>query len=311
MSFDASLLADRRRLKRRLGLWQAFAVSAVITIGLVVASRHGVDQNKPAVAHLAIEGVIVNDTKRLALINSLMEDDTVKGLIVYIDSPGGTFTGGHALYRTLREFAAKKPLVAQMGGIATSAGYMIAAAADHIVADAGTITGSIGVLMQTANMTELLGNVGIKPEIIKSSPLKAQPNPLEPFTDDARTSIKLLLADLFDQFSALVSERRKLSGPSLAAVADARVLSGRQAKPAGLIDSLGGEAEAREWLSSARGVDADLPVKSVTAPDDDFSLKRFMDRASLLDVAEKTLLPERLRLDGVLALWHPSLYSGN
>jgi signal peptide peptidase SppA, 36K type len=300
MAIDTDFLVDRRRLKRHLTFWRVAAIVLLVVALIAALSPVETLRARDRVARIAVEGVIVDDRDRDKILAQVAEDDRVKALIVHIDSPGGTVVGGETLYSRLRETARHKPVVAVMGNVATSAAYMAAIGTDRIFGREGTVTGSIGVIMQTADMTGLLAHLGIKPETIKSSPLKAQPNPFETFTPEAREATRLVISDIYDGFVAMVRERRGLDGERLSNVADGRVFSGRQAVTVGLIDQLGGEDEARAWLASARGVDEKLPAVDVELVDPE---DRFRDLVGGL--IKKTLFSERLSLDGVVSLWHP------
>ncbi len=300
MAIDTDFLVDRRRLKRHLTFWRIAAIVlliAAIIIGLRPLVRL---QAGDHVARLLVEGVIVDDRERDQALSRIADDDRVKALIVHIDSPGGTVVGGETLYARLRETARHKPVVAVMGNLATSAAYMTAIGSDRIFAREGTVTGSIGVILQSADVTGLLSRLGIKPEAIKSSPLKAQPNPLETFTPEAREAMRLVISDIYSGFVAMVSERRGLTGQQLASVADGRVFSGRQAIASGLVDQLGGEEEARAWLQSAHGISTQLPAIDLETDDTEKTLRDLVGGAF-----GKALFSERLSLDGVVSLWHP------
>jgi protease-4 len=199
--------------------------------------------------------------------------------------------------------AEKKPVVAIMGELATSAGYMVALGADHILARQGSITGSIGVLMQTVEITGLLEKLGITAEAIKSGPLKATPNPLEKTTPEAREAVGEVIRDTFELFVDMVAERRSLERSRAVALADGRVYTGRQALANGLIDAIGGEREARAWLSAAREIPQELPTAVVEVERERGFLSGLLD-----DLFGKAMLSERLRLDGLISLWHPELH---
>ena len=210
MSIDADWLVDRRRLKRRLTWWQVLAVIAIVAAVIAAVGRFQAFVKPAHVARLAVDGLIVDDFDRDQALIDVAEDSSAKALIVRINSPGGSVVGGEVLYRRLREVAEKKPVVAVLGELATSAAYMTAIGTDYIVAHDGTLTGSIGVILQTADLTGLLDKLGIKPETVKSSPLKAQPNPLETFTPDARAAIGKVVADVYEMFVGMVQERRQI-----------------------------------------------------------------------------------------------------
>ena len=246
MSLDADYVVERRRLKRRLTFWRVLGVVALVAAVVAAAGRFDLRRQQDHVAQIAIGGLILDDPARDEVMKEGADDDKVKALLVKIDSPGGTYVGGEALYESLRRVGEKKPVVAIMGTTATSAGYMSALGSDHIVARSSTLTGSIGVILQTADVTGLLNKIGIKSVVVKSGPLKAQPNPLEKFLPAARKATEAIIADYFDMFVTLVAERRSLSREQVLKLADGRIFSGRQAKKAGLVDALGAEPEARK-----------------------------------------------------------------
>jgi protease-4 len=302
MARDPAEIIDRRRLKRRLNFWRTAAVVAVIAAALTVASNFEDTGFSDHVARLEISGIIFNDPVRDKALRRAARRGAVKALIVEIDSPGGTFVGGEALYNHLRSVAEEKPVVAVMGGTATSAAYMAAIGTSRVFARNGTVTGSIGVIMQTADITGMLEKLGIKPETVKSGPLKAQPNPIEPFLPAAREATEVVVGDLFAMFVDMVATRRKMDRDKVLALSDGRVYSGRQAREAGLVDAIGGVAEARRWLAENHQVDAGLPLEDLDVQDDDEPWRYFID-----SVVGKTLFSERLRLDGVLSVWQPKL----
>jgi protease-4 len=308
MSFEADQAVDRRRLKRRLSIWRTLAIVAVAALAIAVVARHR-SALSPLVARahverLVVDGVIANDPDRTKALKEVAKDDRIKALIVAIDSPGGTMVGSENLFHELRAVAAKKPVVAVMGTLAASGGYMTAIAADHIVASDGTITGSIGVIMQTADVTGLLDKLGIKAEAIKSAPLKAVPSPFEPLTPEGREATQAVVMDMYDMFVGMVADRRGLSPEEAKKLADGRIYTGRQAVPLKLIDEIGGEDEARAWLESARGVPASLPVSDLKIEREDDSLLGKVGGMVGGQIG-KALFSERVTLDGLIALWHP------
>lgn len=303
MSLDADYVVERRRLKRRLTFWRVLGVVALVAVVIVGAGRFDLRRQQDHVAQIVIGGLILDDPARDEALKEVADDDKAKALLVKIDSPGGTYVGGEALYESLRRVGEKKPVVALMGTTATSAGYMTALGSDHIIARSSTLTGSIGVILQTADVTGLLDKIGIKPVVVKSGLLKAQPNPLEKFSPAARKATEAIIADYFDMFVTLVAERRSLSREQVLKLADGRVFSGRQAKKAGLVDALGAEPEARKWLSETHKIADSLPVKEVKVKHKDQPWRDLFD-----SIMGKVLFSERLRLDGVISLWHPDLW---
>jgi protease-4 len=305
MPIDPDFLVDRRRLRRQITVWRTLAVIALVG---VVAAGIGRAQlfGERHVARLSVSGIITDDPDRTRTIVAAAKDDDIKAVIVRIDSPGGTVVGGETLYRELRELAQKKPVVAVLGELAASGGYMTALAADQIYAREGTITGSIGVIMQTMDVTGLLEKIGVRTEALKSGPLKAVPSPLEPLTDRGREVTRQLVDDMYGMFVDMVAERRKLDRAKALELADGRVYTGRQAKALGLIDAIGGEDEALGWLADAKGISRSLPVRELRIQREDDDWAAWMGE-SLARLTGKTYLSERLKLDGLVAVWHPDL----
>lgn len=318
MAPRADDIIDRRRMRRKLTFWR-IATLLVAAIAIAGVGAWGMRDTWPAsgrdhIAQVRIEGTITEDEELLERLERIAEAETVKGVILTIDSPGGTTAGGEAIFEAVRRIGEKKPVVAQVGTLAASAGYMIASATDHIVARKSSIVGSIGVLVQFPDLTGLMDKVGVKLEEVKSSPLKAEPSPFNPTTDEERAMIRAMIMDSYDWFVGLVAERRPLSRAEVLALADGSVFTGRQALDRKLVDALGGEEEALEWLKS-KGVDAELEVREwKPANTGSFligqSLARAMADAIGLPGSGTHLLRElggeRLFLDGLLSLWHPS-----
>jgi protease-4 len=303
---EGELIAERRRLKRSRSLWRGAAI--LVAAGAIAVAAGGSDlarSYQPYIAELRLSGVIVDDSELVEALADAMASHNAKALVLRIDSPGGTVVGGESFFRAVRAVAADKPVVAVLGEVAASGGYMVAIAADHIVAREGTITGSIGVLMQTADVTGLLGKLGVVPETIKSAPLKAVPSPFEALTEEGRAATRLLVDDMYDMFVGMVADRRNFDRQTALKLADGRVYTGRQAKANGLVDALGGIGEARDWLAT-KGVDGDLPMREIRVWRDE-PLLGGIARSAVSAMFGKTYLPERLRLDGLVAVWHPDL----
>ncbi|MSP83781.1 MAG: signal peptide peptidase SppA [Alphaproteobacteria bacterium] len=301
MVSDPDLLVERRRLRRRAAWWRAGAILALLLAVAAIGARgREWDGDRDRVARLHLAGLILSDSARDTVVRELAEDDSVKALIVSIDSPGGTFVGGEALHDALLVVKGRKPVIAVMADVAASGGYMVAAASDRILARRGTLTGSIGVLWETFDASELLGQIGIGTEALRSGPLKGQPSPLEPLSGPVRASIQALVDEMHGLFVAMVATGRAMDEATVRRLADGRVYSGRQAVENGLVDAIGGEAEARDWLAVERDIDADLPTIDVTWGEDSEGWLK-----DALGLFGKTLLLETLTLDGLTAVWHP------
>jgi protease-4 len=323
MSLDSDVIVDRRRIRRKLTFWRVvaalLAIAAVIIIGSIATpGGRGAFTASGSIARVTIEGLIRSDQDRVEALERLA-DSKAAAVIVHINSPGGTTAGSEQLYDALVQLKAKKPLVVVVEGLAASGGYITAIAADHIVAQQTSLVGSIGVLFQFPNFTDLMKTVGVKVEEVKSSPLKAAPNGFEPTSPEARAALDSLVKDSYAWFRDLVKARRGMDDALLDKVADGRVFTGRQAVDLKLIDQLGDEKTAVAWLVAQKGIKSDLPVH-------DYKLApRFGDLTFLRTAASITLdalglsaiarqveqtgvaqAVDRLGLDGMLALWHPA-----
>lgn len=323
MSFESDVIVDRRRLRRKLTFWRALAVLvaivAIVAVGVMStpAARRAVT-GSDSIARVSINGLIRSDRQRVEALERLGKS-SVAGVIVHVNSPGGTTAGAEELYDSLTRLKAKKPMVVVVEGLAASGGYIAALASDHIIAQQTSLVGSIGVLFQYPNFSGLLKTVGVQVEEVKSSPLKASPNGFEPTSPEARAALDALVKDSYAWFRGLVQTRRAMDNAQLDKVADGRVFTGRQALGLKLIDQLGDEKTAIAWLVSAKKVKPDLPVR-------DFKLSpRFGDLTFLRATASLTLDAlglgniarqieragmaqsiDQLGLDGMLALWQPA-----
>lgn len=316
MSLTSDQLVDRRRMQRRLSFWRAVAfvtiAIAIVTAAWRLAGRGGPTALIPHVARLSISGIITGDRETIKLIDELGKSHA-SGVVVEIDSPGGTTAGAERIYGALRRLSKKKPTVAVVRTLAASGGYIAAIGADHIVAEGNSLVGSIGVLFQFPNVSGALDKIGVKVETIKSSPLKASPNGLEPTTPEAKAAIDALVVDSYAWFKGLVKERRKLDDKALAAVDDGRVFTGRQSVGLHLIDGLGEERDAIAWLEKDRGVAKGLPVLD-WKPSTGFGKFRLFGMAgvgaralgldALADVIDQAgRLGEAQSIGGLLAIW--------
>src|ERR1700709_1579931 len=319
MSLDSDVIVDRRRMRRKLTFWRVAAVlvaiAAIVTVGVLATpgGRQALTVSG-SIARGNIEGLIRSDQIRAEALERL-EKSSAAAVIVHINSPGGTTAGSEQLYDALVRLKTKKPLAVVVEGLAASGGYITAIAADHIVAKQSSLVGSIGVLFQYPNFTELLKTVGVKVEEVKSSPLKAAPNGFEPTSPEARAALDSLVKDSYAWFRNLVKERRGMDDALLEKVADGRVFTGRQAVELKLIDQLGDEKTAVAWLVAEKKIKSNLPVR-------DFKLTpRFGDLTFLRTAASITFdalglgaiarqieqgAVDQLGLDGMLALWRPA-----
>ena len=320
MSLDADAIVDRRRMRRKLTFWRVSAVViallAIIGTAFVLVPGSRLMPQGAYIARIQVQGLIRGNQDRVEALARLGKS-RARAVIVHIDSPGGTTAGSEQLYNALRELQSKKPMVVVVDGLAASGAYIAALSAEHILAQETSLVGSIGVLFQYPNFTDVLKTIGIKVEEVKSSPLKAAPNGFEPTSPEARAAIEAVVLDSYAWFKGLVKDRRKMDDQLLAQVSDGRVFTGRQAVGLKLVDGLGNEKAALDWLEKEKKVPASTPVR-------DYSLQPRFSELSFLHVAAWTFeavglnviahrieewgavqAVERLNLDGLLALWHP------
>ncbi len=305
MSLETDLLLDRRRLKRRLFFWRSFAVLAVLAAVLVALRDGDLGFGRSHLARLSVSGIVTEDRKLTQAVHKLADDDSVKALIVAIDTPGGSVAGGEALHDAIAYVAEKKPVVAVMGGTAASAGYMLAVHSARIFARAGTLTGSIGVLLQTGEVSGLLKSIGVSADAITSGPLKDQPSFTRPLTPQGREVLQGLVMDMYDQFVGMVASGRHMDVAKVRELADGRAYTGRQALKLGLIDAIGGEHDARLWLAQEKGVSEDLPVEDVSTAGL-ASRTLSLSLGWMLRFLEKSLFSQGVILDGAWAIWQRS-----
>ena len=286
---------ERRRKWRRSAFWRGVlaTIGVLVALGIVGALL----ADRPAMPHIArvyLHDVIYDDPARTALLREIRDDERARALILHVSSPGGTTVGSEAVYDGLREIAADRPVVAVMGEVAASGGYIAAIAADHVVARGNTVTGSIGVIFEYPDVTGLMDRLGVEMETIRSSDLKAEPSPFRPASPEGLAAQRVLVEDSHTWFRGLVSERRGLDGAALDRVADGRIFTGRQALDLGLIDTLGDEDEALSWLESQNGALAEMEVFTWEVPEEPASWTSFL--GGLTDLGRTlTALP---RVDG-------------
>jgi protease-4 len=250
----------------------------------------------------------------IELLDKVGKSSQVQAVILDINSPGGTTTGGEAMYDAIRRLAEKKPVVAVCGTLATSAAYIVALATDRIFVYGNTITGSVGVIFQWADVSELMKTLGVKVEEVKSGPLKAVPNPFEPTDEKGRALAAEMVQEAKVWFVDLVGKRRNIEPASVPGLTDGRVYSGRQALALKLVDEIGDERTAKTWLQEKRDVTPGLSVVEWKPKAESGGILSWLfgSIASSLGVSARNFaslfgqVSEGLRLDGLVSLWHPA-----
>lgn len=319
MTLRSDYLVDRRKLKRSITLWRVVAVAAVLAVVATlllqndeIAAALGY---RPHIARVEITGLIQEDRDREKMLKKIAESKSVKAVILRINSPGGTTIGGESLHNALLELRKKKPVVAVFSTVATSAAYMVGIASDHIVARGGTITGSVGVILQWAEVSELLKKLGVNMQEVKSGELKAVPSPFKPMDEAGREMTREMVAEAKNWFVDLVAKNRSLDPYAIAGLTEGRIYSGRQAIGLKLIDQIGGEDEAIAWLEEKRQVSKDLKVIDWEAEESGNSgwlssaVNYLLSKAGFSDSMLDLLFGhgnalKRVQLDGLVSVWH-------
>lgn len=305
MPLSADALLDRINLKNQITRWRALALifAVLAMVALFATGKTAKKLGEPYIARVSYEGIILDDQKHYKLLDELAENSNVKAVILWLDTPGGSAVGGEETYLRIKNLATKKPVVAVMRSVAASAGYMIALGSDQVFAREGTITGSIGVIIEAAEVTELADKIGIKPVIVKSSKLKSTLSPFEKATPESLAVVQQLIDDFYQRFVEMVAISRNLPKEQVVKLADGRVYSGRRAVELKLVDAIGGENDAVMWLEKNRNIQKNMKIvdEKVQEPLD------FLEKINQ-SVFGKFFQNSRIKLDGLVAMWHPDMY---
>lgn len=228
------------------------------------------------IALIRVEGVILDSQTTIGELKRFSENPSVKAIVIRIDSPGGGVVPSQEIYDAVKRVRSKnnKAVIASMGSVAASGGYYIAAATDRIVANPGTLTGSIGVIMETANVEGLLQKIGVEGVVIKSGKYKDVGSPLRKMSADERGLLQAVMDDVHKQFIEAVAEGRSLELRAAQALADGRIFTGRQAKEAKLVDELGDLEDAIQLAAEVVGMEGE---PKVIEPRRRFSLREILD----------------------------------
>ncbi len=212
------------------------------------------DYGKPKIGILEVKGLIVEAEEYLSAVKEFMSRSDIKGVLVRIDSPGGAIGPTQEVYEELKKLRKLKPVYVSMGGISASGGYYLALAGEKIFANPGTITGSIGVLIEIPNLEKLLDKLGIKGEVIKSGEYKDTGTIFRSLTPKERQYLEDKVKQLHQQFIKVVAMERSLPIEKVEVLADGRIYTGEEAKKLGLIDELGNYHTALEELKKRLGL---------------------------------------------------------
>lgn len=261
-----------------LGAIFLFFLLLIVVVGKMSGrSAHFVLGDK--VGYITVAGAITASEKIIDQIEDFKDDGSVKAIVLRINSPGGGVGPSQEIYDEVKAAAGVKPVVVSMGAVAASGGYYIAAPAQRILANPGTITGSIGVIMQFTNVEDLLDKIGLKNEVVKSGLHKDIGSPVRPMSDADRKILQSLIDDVYDQFVQAVAESRQMDLEKVRELADGRIYTGRQALQAGLVDELGGFQDAIRVAAELAGIKGE-PRVVYPAPDKEELLEYFIQETA-------------------------------
>jgi protease IV len=308
MALTSDTFIERAQLKKQVLFWRLAAVGVCVFFLITLIERNAkmpTVVKSDYIARLTIADMVLEDQRLYDLLDEVRDDDNVKALILKLNTPGGEAVAGEAIYQKIKEISAKKPVVASMRSLCASAGYMIAVAADHVLAMRGTITGSIGVIFQSAEFSELAAKVGVKPIIVKSGAFKGSPSMTDPITPDERAVVQSMIDEFHAVFVQMVAENRDMPEEKVREIADGRIYSAMRAKELGLIDGLGGEAEALTWLKEKKKIDISLEIKDMKIKSKfDTLYDKFAESTGFTKL--QSTIPTH---GGLMLLWQPDLLS--
>jgi protease-4 len=305
MSLSADTLLDRMYLKSQVARWRLAAILLLVVAILVAIG--GYEKHAPIgrdyIARITFDDVITDNPDVYDLLDDVANDKRARAVIIWLDTPGGSAVGGEEIYLKIRAIAKKKPVVAVMSSVAASAGYMIAAGTNQIFAREGTITGSIGVIIEAAEVTDLASKVGVKPIIVKSSALKSTLSPFEKSTPESLAVVQTMIDDFYNRFVDMVAESRKIPRDEVLKLADGRVYSGKRAAVLKLVDAVGGEEDAVAWLENTANIPKNIDIIDLSYKAEPSFLEKINQ-----SIFGKFFQNSRIKLDGLVAIWHPDLY---
>ncbi|RFD18925.1 signal peptide peptidase SppA [Komagataeibacter melaceti] len=307
MDTDPDMVLRATSLRRQLLFWRGGAVAFFVLaciVAIACARGGGWTGQKPHLAHLKLAGVIgANEQDNVDAIQKAADDATVKGLLLEVNSPGGAVTGGEVLHDAVAAFARRKPVVVSMGSVAASAGYMVSVPANRIFANRSTLTGSIGVILQSPDVSQLLDRVGVHVDELVSGPMKGQPSVVQPLSPQGREMLQGVITDLYGFFVTVVADGRHMPVERVRQLADGRPYTGQQALGLGLVDQIGSMADARQWLLKTAHLPTDAPVTDIGPEAARLNWRHWITGLLSAVPGGEILLKESSALDGAVAIW--------
>ena len=274
MTGEAASQSPRRRKPLRVILWIVFGGVLVILVNVLWPDLDLSDEDR--IALIRIEGVILDSKETVRELKEFGESSTVKAIVLRIDSPGGGVVPSQEIHDAVKRVRNKnnKTVVASMGTVAASGGYYIASATDRIMANPGTLTGSIGVIMELTNLQGLFKKIGVENVVVKSGRYKDIGSPFRKMTPEDRRILQAVMDDVHGQFIEAVAEGRSLDISEVRPLADGRIFTGRQAKDVMLVDELGNLDDAIRLAADMVGIEGEPKVVEPSKP---FSLRRLIE----------------------------------
>lgn len=276
-------------------IFSTLATIAIVCILVLVATtmkRAGfsdliAEPGDGKVGIVEIQGVITESKDILNLIKRFREDDEIKSIVIRIDSPGGVIGPSQEIYREIRKTTPEKQIIASMGSIAASGGYYIAAATNGIIANPGTITGSIGVILAYTNFRAVLDKIGMVPVVIKSGPFKDMGSPTKKMSKEEKDVLQAFVDQAHQQFVSAIAEGRKMDIDHVKSLADGRIYTGEEAVKQGLVDRLGNFEDAIEWAGQLGGIQG--RVSTVYKKKEKLSFLKYIMESTLHDLVNQVI----------------------
>ncbi len=260
-----------------------------VTLLIILGTRNTDFEFGEKVGIIEINGVISDAKSTLHNLKRFREDDSIKAIVIRINSPGGAVGPAQEIYREIRKTSISKKVVASMGTIAASGGYYIAAGTDGIVANPGTITGSIGVIMGFTNYQELLSKIGLVPVVVKSGEYKDLGSPIREMKAEEKKILQEFAIKIHKQFIMDIVEGRKINRDKVESLADGRIFTGEESKELGLVDRLGNFEDAIEWAGRMGGIKG--KISTVYAREKKFSFLKYITDSSIKTFLNRIINP--------------------
>jgi len=260
----------------------AIVISLIIVMGIKYSTQDDISDAEEKVGVIEVKGYIADPQETIQDIRKYREDKSIKAIVLRIDSPGGGVGPSQEISREIQRTLQDKKVIASLGAVAASGGYYIASAASSIVANPGTITGSIGVIMGFTDIQGLLQKIGVTPVVVKSGEYKDIGSPVRTMTDSERVLLQTFSDQVHRQFITAIAEGRHLEYEKVASVADGRILTGENAHELGLVDRLGNLEDAIAWAGEMGGITG--KVSAVYAKDKKHTFIKRLAESSLHEI---------------------------